>query len=82
MLNSAAHWLSNPAVDQRMLYIVEAKYPGPGEVFFRSGKKTSKDAVETAHNLLEQGIDYFTITDEAGRGYTASDFHELLDDEL
>jgi hypothetical protein len=50
-----------------MAFVVQGKSGLAGEGSFRAEKATRKDAVKTAVDLIGQGVEVVTITDEGGR---------------
>jgi hypothetical protein len=59
-------------------FVVQAKSAEPDGSSFRVEKATKTDAAITAVELLAEGMDTVTITDEAGRVYSACEFGAFL----
>jgi hypothetical protein len=61
-----------------MPYVVQAKSGRHGEGSFRAEKASRKDAIRVAVGLIGQGMEGVTITDEAGRVYTDTQFPDFF----
>ena len=61
-----------------MAFVVQARSSRPGQGSFWAEKATRKDAVMTAVDLIEQGMDLVTITDEDGRVFEVQEFAEFF----
>jgi hypothetical protein len=59
-------------------FVVQAKSSRPGEGSFWAEKATRKDAVMTAADLIRQGMDVVTITDEDGRVFEPQEFSRFF----
>lgn len=59
-----------------MAFVVQAKSSRPGEGSFRA--ETRKDAVKAAVDLIGQGMDGVTITDEDGRVFAPQEFSRFF----
>ena len=61
-----------------MAFIVQAKSALPGKGSFRAEKATLKDAVRAAVDLIGQGMEGVTITDENGRIFKTQEFAKFF----
>jgi hypothetical protein len=64
-----------------MAFIVSAAPEERGDGSVRLEKSTRKAAVESAVELLGQGLKLVTITDEGGRVFTSPEFASFLTEE-
>jgi hypothetical protein len=64
-----------------MAFVVRADSGKLSEGTFLADKTTRKDALETALDLIQQGMNGVTIMGEDGRIYTQSEFAEFIDEE-